>query len=94
MIVTFNDVKQDKMIINVSFKDSIEKIIIDAVVICKDVIYQSTGTCEMSPMEFLASQGALRTLYNTASNVLCCFIKKITKIKLWICNPVHYLIWM
>ena len=44
MIVTFNDVKQDKMIINVSFKDSIEKIIIDAVVICKDVIYQSTGT--------------------------------------------------
>ena len=43
MIATLNDVKQDKMISNVRFKDPIEKIIIDAVVICKDVIYQSTG---------------------------------------------------
>ena len=42
MIVTFNGVKQDEINNNVSFKDSIEKII-DAVVICKYVIYQSTG---------------------------------------------------
>ena len=49
MTVTFNDVKQDKMISNVSFKDSIEKIIIGAVVICKDVIYQSTGISCHSP---------------------------------------------
>ena len=28
---------------NVSFKDSIKKIIIDAAIICKDVVYQSAG---------------------------------------------------
>ena len=43
MIVTFNDVKEDKMVSYVSIKDSIEKIIIDVVVICKDVIYKSIG---------------------------------------------------
>ena len=43
IIVTFNDVKQDIVMSNVSFKDSIKKIIIDAAIICKDVVYQSAG---------------------------------------------------
>ena len=30
------------MISTVSYKDSTEKIIIDSVIICKDVVYQST----------------------------------------------------
>ena len=42
-ISAFDNVEQDIMIWNICFKDSTERLTVDAIIICKDIIYQGTS---------------------------------------------------